>query len=136
MRNTKLYVNREEGFVGTSLKKDEYVTDCADIDDVIVFRKDGKMMITKVASKTFVGKDIIHIAIFKKKDKRTVYNMMYKDGSKGPSYMKRFTVTGVTRDKEYDLANGNKGSKVLIFYSKQKWRSRGCYCEFTCSWKR
>ena len=115
MRNTKLYVNREEGFVGTSLRKDEYVTDCADIDDVIVFRRDGKMMITKVASKTFVGKDIIHIAVFKKKDKRTVYNMMYKDGAKGPSYMKRFTVTGVTRDKEYDLTNGSKGSKVLYF---------------------
>ena len=115
IRNTKLYVNREEGFIGTSLKRDEYVTDCADIDDIIVFRADGKMMVTKVANKTFVGKDIIHISVFKKKDKRTVYNMMYKDGSKGPSYMKRFTVTGVTRDKEYDLANGNKGSKVLYF---------------------
>jgi len=115
MRNTKLYVNREEGFVGTSLKKDEYVTDCADIDDIIVFKKDGSMMITKVASKTFVGKDIIHLAIFKKGDKRTVYNMMYRDGAKGPSYMKRFTVTGVTRDKAYDLANGSKGSKVLYF---------------------
>ena len=115
IRNTKLYVNREEGFIGTTLKRDEYVTDCADIDDIIVFRADGKMMVTKVANKTFVGKDIIHISVFKKKDKRTVYNMMYKDGSKGPSYMKRFTVTGVTRDKEYDLANGNKGSKVLYF---------------------
>ena len=115
MRNTKLYVNRAEGFVGTSLKKDEYITDCADIDDVIVFRKDGKMLVTKVDAKTFVGKDIIHIAIFKKNDKRTVYNMMYKDGTKGSSYMKRFTVTGVTRDKEYDLANGNKGSKILYF---------------------
>ncbi len=83
MRNTKLYVNREEGFVGTSLKKDEYVTDCADIDDIIVFRKDGTMMITKVAAKTFVGKDIIHLAIFKKGDKRTVYNMMYRDGKSG-----------------------------------------------------
>ena len=115
MRNTKLYVNREEGFVGTSLKRDEYVTDCADIDDVIVFRADGKMMVTKVASKTFVGKDIIHVAIFKKKDKRTVYNMMYKDGRSGPNYMKRFNVTGVTRDKEYDVTNGSKGSKVLYF---------------------
>ncbi len=115
MRNTKLYVNREEGFVGTSLKKDEYVTDCADIDDIIIFKSDGKMIVTKVASKTFVGKDIIHIAIFKKKDKRTVYNMMYKDGAKGPSYMKRFNVTSVTRDKEYDLTTGNKGSKVLYF---------------------
>ncbi|PKH52212.1 DNA topoisomerase IV [Tenacibaculum sp. Bg11-29] len=115
MRNTKLYVNREEGFVGTSLKKDEYVTECADIDDIIIFKSDGKMIVTKVASKTFVGKDIIHIAIFKKRDKRTVYNMMYKDGLKGPSYMKRFNVTSVTRDKEYDLTTGNKGSKVLYF---------------------
>lgn len=115
MRNTKLYVNREEGFVGTSLKKDEYVTECADIDDIIIFKSDGKMIVTKVASKTFVGKDIIHIAIFKKKDKRTVYNMMYKDGLKGPSYMKRFNVTSVTRDKEYDLTTGNKGSGILYF---------------------
>lgn len=115
MRNSKLYVNREEGFIGTSLKKDEYITDCADIDDVIVFREDGSMMVTKVASKTFVGKGIIHIAIFKKKDKRTVYNMIYKDGTRGPSYMKRFNVTSITRDKEYDLTNGSKGSKVLYF---------------------
>jgi topoisomerase-4 subunit A len=115
MRNTKLYVNKEEGFVGTSLKKDEYVTDCADIDDVIVFRKDGKMMVTKVDAKTFVGKDIIHIAIFKKGDKRTVYNLMYRDGKSGPSYMKRFNVTSVTRDKEYDLANDNKASIVHYF---------------------
>ncbi len=115
MRNTKLYVNREEGFVGTSLRKDEYITDCADIDNVIVFRKDGKMMVTKVASKTFVGKDIIHVAVFKKNDKRTVYNMMYRDGKGGPSYMKRFNVTSVTRDKEYDLANGNSNSLVHYF---------------------
>ncbi len=115
MRNAKLYVNREEGFIGTSLKKDEFVSDCADIDDIIVFKEDGKMLVTKVGSKTFVGKGIIHIAVFKKKDKRTVYNMMYKDGTRGPSYMKRFNVTSVTRDKEYDLTNGNKGSKVLYF---------------------
>ena len=115
MRNTKLYVNREEGFVGTSLKRDEYVDDCADIDDVIVFRRDGVMMITKVDAKTFVGKDIIHIAVFKKSDKRTVYNMIYRDGKSGPSYMKRFNVTGVTRDKEYDLSAGNKASRVLYF---------------------
>jgi topoisomerase-4 subunit A len=101
--------------VGTSLKKDEFVTDCSDIDDVIVFRKDGKMMVTKIDAKTFVGKDIIHISVFKKKDKRTVYNYIYRDGAKGPSYMKRFTVTGVTRDKEYDLTNGNKGSEVHYF---------------------
>jgi len=115
MRNTKLYVNKVEGFVGTSLRKDEYVTDCADIDDVIVFRKDGSFLVTKVTSKTFVGKDIIHVAIFKKGDKRTVYNMMYRDGKSGPSYMKRFTVTGVTRDREYQLTIGNKGSIVHYF---------------------
>ncbi len=115
MNNAKLYVNRAEGFIGTSLKKDEFVTDCSDIDDVIIFRKDGKMMVTKVDAKTFVGKDIIHIAVFKKKDKRTVYNYIYRDGTKGPSYMKRFTVTGITRDKEYDLTNGNKGSEVHYF---------------------
>ncbi len=115
MRNAKLYVNREEGFVGTSLRRDEYVADCADIDDVIVFRKDGVMMITKVDAKTFVGKNIIHVAIFKKNDKRTVYNMIYRDGRGGTSYMKRFHVTGVTRDKEYDLTNGNKASVVHYF---------------------
>jgi len=115
MRNTKLYVNREEGFVGTSLKRDEYIADCADIDDIIIFRKDGVMLITKVGTKTFVGKDIIHIAIFKKNDKRTVYNMIYRDGRSGPSYMKRFNVTGVTRDKEYNLTVGNKASIVQYF---------------------
>lgn len=115
MRNTKLYVNKEEGFVGTSLKRDEYVDDCADIDDVIVFRRDGVMMVTKVDAKTFVGKDIIHVAVFKKNDKRTVYNMIYRDGKSGPSYMKRFNVTGVTRDKEYDLTAGNKASIVHYF---------------------
>ncbi|MBE7685170.1 DNA gyrase/topoisomerase IV subunit A [Tenacibaculum piscium] len=115
MRNTKLYVNRTEGFVGTSLKKDEYVDDCADIDDIIIFKGNGTMMVTKVAPKTFVGKDIIHIAIFKKKDKRTVYNMIYRDGTRGASYMKRFNVLSVTRDKEYDLTTGVKGSKLWYF---------------------
>jgi topoisomerase-4 subunit A len=115
MNNAKLYVNREEGFIGTTLKRDEFVADCSDIDDIIIFRKDGKMMVTKVNAKTFVGKDIIHVAVFKKKDKRTVYNFMYRDGAKGASYMKRFNVTAVTRDKEYDLTNGNKGSKVHYF---------------------
>ncbi len=115
MRNSKLYVNRDEGFVGTSLKKDEFVSDCADIDDVIVFRSDGKMVVTKVDSKTFVGKNIIHAAVFKKKDKRTIYNMLYKDGKSGFTYMKRFAVTAITRDKEYDLTAGSKGSKVLYF---------------------
>src|SRR5690554_987323 len=115
IRNTKLYVNREEGFIGTSLKKDEYVCDCSDIDDIIVFTKEGKMMVSKVDAKIFVGKDIIHVAVFKKKDKRTIYNMIYRDGSKGPSYVKRFAVTSITRDKEYDLTNGNKGSMVWYF---------------------
>ena len=115
LRNTKLYVNREEGFVGTSLKKDEYVGDCSDIDDVIVFLRDGTLMITKVDAKTFIGKDIIHAAVFDKSDKRTIYNMMYRDGKSGPSYIKRFNVTGVTRDKAYDLTNGTNGSQVVYF---------------------
>lgn len=115
IRNTKLYVNREEGFVGTSLRKDEYVCDCSDIDDIIVFTKEGKMMVTKVDSKTFIGKDIINVEVFDKKDSRTIYNMIYRDGKSGPSYIKRFSVTGITRDKEYDLTNGNKGSVMLYF---------------------
>ncbi len=115
IRNTKLYVNREEGFIGTSLRRDEYVCDCSDIDDIIVFTAEGKMMVTKVDSKTFIGKNIIHVAVFKKKDKRTIYNMIYRDGSKGPSYIKRFAVTSITRDKDYDLTNGNKSSKVWYF---------------------
>jgi topoisomerase-4 subunit A len=117
MRNTKLFVNREEGFIGTSLKRDEYVCDCSDIDDIIVFTKEGKMMVTKVDSKTFIGKDIIHVAVFKKKDKRTIYNLIYRDGSKGPSYVKRFAVTSITRDREYDMTNDSKGSTVLYFSS-------------------
>jgi topoisomerase-4 subunit A len=115
IRNTKLFVNREEGFIGTSLKKDEYVTECADIDDIIVFTRDGKMQVTKVDAKTFIGKNIIHIAIFKKKDKRTIYNMVYRDGKSGPSYIKRFAVTSVTRDRVYDLTQGNKGSMATYF---------------------
>ncbi len=115
MRNTKLYVNREEGFVGTSLKRDEYVADCADIDDVICFTKQGKMMVTKVGSKTFVGKNIIHVAVFKKKDKRTIYNLIYKDGRGGGAFVKRFAVTSITRDKEYDLTQGKAGSEALYF---------------------
>jgi len=115
MRNAKLYVNRVEGFIGTTLKKDEFVSECADIDDVIVFRNDGKMIVTKVDSKTFVGKNIIHVAVFKKKDKRTVYNMIYKDGKSNATFMKRFSVISITRDKEYDLTAGNKNSKLLYF---------------------
>ncbi|WP_242135847.1 DNA gyrase/topoisomerase IV subunit A [Aestuariivivens marinum] len=115
IRNTKLYVNREEGFIGTALRRDEYVCDCSDIDDIIVFTKQGKMVVTKVDTKTFVGKDIIHVSVFKKKDKRTIYNMIYRDGARGPSYIKRFAVTGITRDREYDLTNENKGSTILYF---------------------
>jgi topoisomerase-4 subunit A len=115
MANAKLYVNREEGFIGTALRKDEFVSDCADIDDIIVFKADGKMMVTKVDSKTFVGKNIIHVAVFKKNDKRTIYNMLYKDGKTKVTYMKRFAVTSVTRDREYDLTSGTKGSKVVYF---------------------
>ncbi len=115
IRNTKLYVNREEGFVGTSLRRDEYVTDCSDIDDIIVFTKDGKAMITKVDAKTFIGKNIIHVAVFKKKDKRTTYNMIYKDGRGGPTYIKRFNITSVTRDKLYDLTTGKPQSQVYYF---------------------
>ena len=114
-RNTKLYVNREEGFIGTSLKKDEYVTDSADIDDIIVFTRDGKMMVTKVDNKTFIGKHIVHVAVFKKKDKRTIYNVIYKDGISKASYIKRFAVTSVTRDKEYNITQGTKGSMMTYF---------------------
>lgn len=115
LRNTKLYVNREEGFIGTGLKKDEYVTDCSDIDDVIVFLRNGTMMVSKVDDKKFVGKDIIHVAIFDKNDKRTIYNMIYRDGKSGPSYIKRFNVSGITRDKAYDLTQEKPGSQVLYF---------------------
>ena len=115
LANVKLYVNREDGFIGTGLKKDEFVGDCSDIDEIIVFRGDGRCIVTKVQDKVFVGKDIIHVAVFKKNDERTVYNMIYKDGQSGVSYIKRFSVVGVTRDKEYDLTKGTKGSKVLYF---------------------
>lgn len=115
IRNTKLYVNRSEGFIGTGLKRDEYVCDCSDIDDIIVFTNDGTMMVTKVDAKIFIGKNIIHVAVFKKKDKRTVYNIIYRDGKAGPSYVKRFAVTSVTRDREYDLTNGTKNSALWYF---------------------
>lgn len=115
VRNLKLYVNRAEGFVGTSLRKDEYVCDCADIDDLIVFTNSGKMQVIKVDSKVFVEKDIIHVAVFKKKDTRTIYNTIYKDGKLGTSYIKRFAVTGVTRDKMYDITQGKTGSHLLYF---------------------
>jgi topoisomerase-4 subunit A len=113
--NAKLYANRIEGFVGMGLKKDEFVSDCSDIDDIIVFRKDGKFQVSKVSEKTFFGKDIIHVAVWNKADERTTYNMVYLDGKDGVSLSKRFNVTAITRDKEYDLTKGNKGSKVLYF---------------------
>lgn len=115
LANEKLYVNREEGFAGFGLKKDEFISDCSDIDDIVVFRKDGTMMVTKVQDKAFVGKDLIHIAVYKKNDERTIYNMIYRDGKNGAVFMKRFPVTGVTRDKQYDLTKGTKGSEVLYF---------------------
>lgn len=113
--NAKLYVNRKEGFIGWGLKKDEFVADCSDIDDVIVFRKDGKFQVSRIAEKIFVGKDIIHVAVWKKGDELTTYNMIYLNGETGISYAKRFNVTAITRDKEYDLTQGNERSKLLYF---------------------
>jgi topoisomerase-4 subunit A len=110
--NVKLYVNRQEGFIGTGLKKDEFVTDCSDLDDIIAFTKGGKMKVVRVADKVFIGKDILYVGVFRKNDERTTYNMIYVDGKTGTSYAKRFNVTGVTRDKEYDLAKEDPKSKV------------------------
>ncbi|MEO9003491.1 MAG: DNA gyrase/topoisomerase IV subunit A [Ginsengibacter sp.] len=113
--NTKIYVNRSEGFVGTTLKKDEFIGDCSDLDDIIAFTKWGKMKVVKVADKVFIGKDIIHVAVFKNNDERTTYNMIYAEGKKGVSYAKRFNVTSITRDKEYDLTKGDDKGKVHYF---------------------
>ncbi|SJN49246.1 DNA gyrase/topoisomerase IV subunit A [Sphingobacterium sp. JB170] len=115
LANAKLYVNRDDGFIGTGIRKDEFVSECSDIDDIIVFRADGKYAVTKVQEKVFVGKEIIHVAVFKKGDDRTIYNAIYKDGVSGTNYIKRFAVTSVTRDKEYDIGKGSKGSKLLYF---------------------
>ena len=115
--NQKLYINRAEGFIGTSLKKDEFVTNCSEIDDIILFYKDGKYKIVKVSEKLFVGKNIIHVDVFKKNDKRTIYNVVYRDGKNGIHYIKRFAATGMTRDREYDLTQGTPGSKVVYFTS-------------------
>ncbi len=115
IRNTKLYVNREEGFIGTSMRRDEYLTDCSDIDDIIVFTESGQMMVTKVSDKTFVGKGIIYAGVWKRKDSRTIYNLIYKDGAKGATYVKRFAVTSITRDREYHVTAGTTKSKVLYF---------------------
>ncbi len=111
--NAKLYVNRQEGFIGTGLKKDEYVCDCSDIDDIIVIRKDGTYLITKVAEKQFVGKDVIHAQVFLRNDSRTIYNVAYQDGREGPYYVKRCALTGLTRDKEYNLGRGTAGTRIL-----------------------
>ena len=113
--NEKLYINRTDGFIGTGLKKDEFLFNCSDIDEVIIFHKDGKYKIVKVADKVFVGTDIIHIDIYRKNDHRTIYNAIYRDGKKGIYFMKRFAVTGVARDKEYDLTQGKPGSRVMYF---------------------
>ncbi len=113
--NLKLYINYKEGFAGTSLRKDEFVTECSDIDDLIVFRQDGTLIVTKVAPKVFVGKNVLHIDVFKKNDDRTIYNLIYRDGGRGNYYIKRFPVKGITRDKEYNLTKGTKGTRVLYF---------------------
>ncbi len=115
--NAKLYVNRAEGFIGSGLKKDEFVCDCSDIDDIIVFRRDGKFQVSRISDKVFVGKDIIHVAVWKKNDERTTYNMAYSDGKSGRSFVKRFNVTAITRDREYDLTQGNPNSKLLYFFA-------------------
>ena len=113
--NQKLYINRTDGFIGTGLKKDEFVCNCSDLDDVIIFYKDGKYKIVRVAEKLFVGKNILYVNVFKKNDQRTIYNAVYRDGKKGPCYIKRFNVTSMTRDKEYDLTQGTDGSRVMYF---------------------
>jgi topoisomerase-4 subunit A len=115
MANTKLYVNMADGFIGTSLKKDDFVTDCSDLDDIIAFTRAGIMKVVRVADKVFIGKDILHVAIFQKSDERTTYNMIYTDGKTGVSYAKRFNVTGITREKDYDLTKGSEKSKVHYF---------------------
>ena len=113
--NRKLYINRQEGFVGTGLKKDELVCNCSDLDDIIIFYRDGKFKVTKVAEKIFVGKNILHVQVFKKNDTRTIYNCVYRDGKTGPYYIKRFNITAMTRDKMYDLTQGKPGSRVIYF---------------------
>ena len=115
--NQKMYIDREEGFIGTSLKKAEYLFDCSDIDDLIIFRRDGSYFVTKVSEKAFVGKNILHIKVFKKNDKRTIYNLVYRDGKAGNTYMKRFFVTGITRDKEYNMTQGKEGTRIFHFSS-------------------
>ena len=113
--NEKLYINREEGFIGTTLKKDEFIANCSDIDDVIIFYKDGKYKVVRVTDKMFVGKNVLYVNIFKKNDKRTIYNVVYRDGKEGFHYIKRFNITSITRDREYDVTQGTPGSRIVYF---------------------
>lgn len=113
--NEKLYINREEGFIGTALKKDEFIANCSDIDDVIIFYKDGKYKVVRVTDKMFVGKNVLYVNIFKKNDKRTIYNVVYRDGKEGFHYIKRFNITSITRDREYDVTQGTPGSRIVYF---------------------
>jgi len=113
--NQKLYINRSEGFIGTGLKKDEFVCNCSDLDDIIIFYKDGKFKVIRVAEKTFVGKNVLWLGVFKKNDKRTIYNVVYRDGKTGPYFIKRFDIPTITRDRDYDITNGKPGSKIMYF---------------------
>ena len=113
--NEKLYINRREGFIGTGLKKDEFVCNCSDIDDILVFHRDGKYKIMRVADKIFVGKNVLHVQVHKRNDRRTTYNIVYRDGKEGHYFIKRFNITSATRDREYDLTQGTAGSKVVYF---------------------
>ncbi|MFT4031827.1 MAG: DNA gyrase/topoisomerase IV subunit A [Siphonobacter sp.] len=131
--NAKLYVNRDDGFIGTGLKKDEYVSDCSDIDDVIIFRRDGKCLVTKIQDKVFVGKDIIFCSVFRKGDDRRVYNLIYTDGKSGVTYAKRFSVTAVTRDREYDLTTGTPKSKLLWFTANDNGEAEAVEVKLTAS---
>lgn len=131
--NQKLYVDREGGFIGYGLKKDEYVMDCSDIDDIIAFKRDGRYVITKIQEKVFVGKDIIYCSVFRKNDERKIYNAIYVDGKTGTSYAKRFFVTGITRDKEYDLTTGNPKSKVLYFTANDNGEAETVFVNLTAN---
>lgn len=122
--NEKLYIDRKGGFIGTGLKKAEFIQNCSDLDDVIIFYKDGKYKVIRIADKIFVGKNILHVQVFKKNDKRTIYNTVYRDGADGIYYIKRFNVTSITRDKDYDLTQGTPGSKRHLLHRQSERRSR------------
>ena len=124
--NEKLYINREEGFIGTNLKKDEFVCNCSDIDDVIIFYKDGRFKVIRVADKIYVGKNVLYLNVFKRNDERTIYNVLYQDGRGGITYMKRFAVTGVTRDKEYNVTQGKPGSRIVWFTANANGEAETC----------